>query len=68
MPPTLPHTELAVVAVHYAQVSPLHLSAIEALSSVKKNDLLEVMSYREPPAALIPVFNTLCMLFDRPQT
>lgn len=50
------------------QVSSLHCSAMEALSSVKKNDVLEVMSYREPPASAVPVFNTLCMLFDRPQT
>ena len=51
-----------------AQVSSLHSSAMEALTSVKKNDVLEVMSYREPPASAIPVFNSLCMLFDRPQT
>lgn len=50
------------------QVSSLHSSAMEALTSVKKNDVLEVMSYREPPASATTVFNSLCMLFDRPQT
>ena len=49
------------------QVSSLHSSSMKALSSVSKNDVLEVMSYREPPATAIPVFNSLCMLFDRPQ-
>lgn len=52
----------------FLQVSPLYHSALEALSSVQKNDVLEVMSYREPPTALTPIFNALCMLFDRPQT
>lgn len=50
------------------QESSLLHSAMEGLSWVKKNDVLEVMSYREPPATTVPVFNTLCMLFDRPQT
>lgn len=52
----------------FAEVSPMYHSALEALTSVPKNDVLEVMSYHEPPPALTPVFNALCMLFDRPQT
>jgi hypothetical protein len=58
----------STVAEKMDQVSSLHSSALEALSSVSKNDVLEVMSYREPPASATPVFNSLCMLFDRPQT
>jgi hypothetical protein len=29
------------------------------------NDILEVMKYRAPPEPLNPMFNALCMLFDR---
>ena len=32
---------------------------------MQKNDILELMSYREPPDKLKPVFDALCMLFDR---
>lgn len=46
----------------------MHSSAMEALSSVTKNSVLEVMGYREPPPTAIPVLDALCMLFDRPQT
>ena len=46
----------------------MYHSALEALSSVQKNDVLEVMGYRDPPSSLTPVFDALCMLFDRPQT
>ena len=64
---TFPYHERITVSSS-VQVSSLLHSAMEDLSSVKKNDVLEVMSYREPPAAAVPVFDTLCMLFDRPQT
>ena len=57
-----------VVEQKFAEVSPVYHSALEALSAVQKNDVLEVMGYREPPLTLTPVFNALCMLFDRPQT
>lgn len=46
----------------------MYHSALEALVSVQKNDILELMSYREPPDLLTPVFNALCMIFDREQT
>ena len=32
---------------------------------MKLNDILEIMKYREPPSLLNPLFNALCMLFDR---
>ncbi len=47
------------------KVTPIYESSLEALSSVKLNDILEVMKYREPPEVLTPLFNTMCMLFDR---
>ena len=50
------------------QVYPMYHSALEALSSVQRNEVLEVMGYRDPPSSLTPVFDALCMLFDRPQT
>ena len=50
------------------KVSPVYRSALHALSSVEKNDVLELMGYRHPPAILTPVFDALCMLFDREQT
>ena len=58
----------AAVRERLDQVAPLYSSALEGLSAVNKRDTLEIMSYREPPTALVPVFNALCMLFDRPQT
>lgn len=57
-----------LVCVYSLQVSPMYNSALEALSSVQKNDLLEVMGYREPPEMLTPVFDALCMIFDREKT
>ena len=54
---------------HYCvQVSPVYHAALRALSSVGKNDIMELMGYREPPDLLKPVFDALCMLFDREQT
>ena len=50
------------------QVSPVYHSALRALSSVGKNDIMELMGYRDPPDLLKPVFDALCMLFDREQT
>ena len=52
----------------YTQVSPQYMSALQALSSVRRGDILEVVSYRIPPGPLQPIFNALCLLFDRPQT
>ena len=53
---------------HYCvQVSPVYHAALRALSSVGKNDIMELMGYREPPDLLKPVFDALCMLFDREQ-
>lgn len=46
----------------------MYHSALTALSSVEKNDILEIMGYRLPPAVLTPVFDALCMLFDREKT
>lgn len=46
----------------------MYNSALEALISVQKNDILELMSYRDPPDMLKPVFDALCMLFDREKT
>lgn len=84
MRPSVPRVYMALYSYNYCkvysscmqisllyssfQVFPVYHSALEALSSVKKNDVLEVMSYREPPSILTPIFNALCMLFDRPQT
>ena len=44
------------------------MSALQALSSVRRGDILEVVSYRVPPGPLQPIFNALCLLFDRPRT
>jgi len=57
-----------LVDERFNEISPLYHSALDALSSVDKNDVLEIMSYRTPPNVLQPVFNALCMLFDREQT
>lgn len=46
-------------------MTPIYLVSLEALSAVKLNDVLEVAKYRAPPAPLNPLFNALCMLFDR---
>ena len=51
--------------VLFIKVTPIYEAALEALSAVKLNDILEVMKYREPPAVLTPLFNAMCMLFDR---
>lgn len=43
----------------------MYQASLEALSSVTSKEILEFTSYRAPPAQLNPLFNTLCMLFDR---
>ena len=39
--------------------------ALQALSSVNQKDIHELMNYRKPPPILSPVFDALCMVFDR---
>ena len=50
------------------QVAPRYQAALRALTSVQRGDILEVVSYRAPPEPLQPIFDSLCLLFDRPQT
>ena len=58
----------AEVEQEQGKVDPIYRSALNALSAVRREDTVEMMSYREPPTALLPIFNALCMLFDRPET
>ena len=43
----------------------MYEASLEALSAVTLNEVLEFTTYRVPPALLNPLFDTLCMLFDR---
>uniref|UniRef100_A0A1X7TIU7 AAA+ ATPase domain-containing protein n=2 Tax=Amphimedon queenslandica TaxID=400682 RepID=A0A1X7TIU7_AMPQE len=52
----------------FNEVSPLHYSALKTLSSVERGVVMEIMGYRIPPGPLMPVFEALCLLFDRPAT
>ena len=58
----------AAVEQEEGKVDPIYHSALDALSAVRREDIVEMMSYREPPATLLPIFNALCMLFDRPES
>ena len=49
-------------------MSPIYKSALETLSSLKRSCVTEIMGYRVPSAELLPVFEALCLLFDRPCT
>ena len=46
----------------------MYEGALEALSSVKSNDVLEMTGYINPPELLLPVAYCLCTLFDRPHS
>ena len=48
-----------------AEVEPVYEASLEALSAVTLNEILEFNTYRSPPTVLFPLFNTICMLFDR---
>ena len=50
------------------KVSSKYTAALNGLSSVQKNDILELMSYKCPPESLQPVLYTLCIVFDRAET
>ena len=57
------------ICINFAiQVSPMYTSALETLSSIDRSVIMEVMGYRAPSMGLLPVFEGLCLLFDRPPT
>ena len=35
---------------------------------MERSVVTEIMGYRAPPEPLLPVFEALCLLFDRPTT
>ena len=35
---------------------------------MERSVVMEIMGYRAPPEPLLPVFEALCLLFDRPTT
>ncbi len=46
----------------------MYTSALKTLSSIERSVILEVTGYRAPTTGLLPVFEGLCVLFDRPST
>ena len=72
--PPLTVTPRSILPVPHSSPSPLHqvstqyTAALRALSSVQKNDILELMSYHSPPEALKAVLYALCVVFDRPES
>ena len=48
-------------------MSPGYQAAKEAISALKKADVDEVRSYREPPEPVKYVVNALCLLFEKPE-
>ena len=63
-------TPFHLLSLHFTliQVSSQYNAALHSLSSVQKNDILELMSYHSPPEALKATLNALCIVFDRPES
>ena len=62
------HCEYMLIYIYYlciGQVRKTYSGALESLSCINDSDIFELMSYRKPPEVLFPVFNALCMIFDR---
>ncbi|XP_030633907.1 dynein heavy chain domain-containing protein 1 [Chanos chanos] len=51
---------------HMQEASPLYQAAVKALQSLSQSDLDEVRRYRNPPARVVMVMDTLCRMFNRP--
>ena len=46
----------------------MYKRALEALSNVNGNDVIEMAGYANPPEQVISVANCLSVLFDRPSS
>nr|WAW84839.1 dynein-1-beta heavy chain [Halisarca dujardinii] len=59
---------MAILEQTMDQVSQEYSRAVRTLSSLQKNDILELMSYKSPPETLRPALEALCVVFDRPKS
>ena len=50
-----------------AKAMPIYQSALAALDTLNKNDIIEMKSYAKPPEDLVLVINCVCFLLDKPE-